>query len=329
MTRVIRPTALKRLKATYRSDGVLLPRIERHVMKTPQMDVRPADHSLAFMHPSDMSKPDWCHRHDYYRIVGTPEGKAARVNPSFRMENALAEGHTIHDKYQRWLWEMGVLWGMWLCLECGHRFGALSPKICQFCLSTRIIYKELPLRRNQMKVEGHADAAVHAEWFRGLVEVKSIGIQTLRFEAPRLYNRYQDGESAEDIWWKIQRPFGSHLRQGMLYLWMAWPTYEQIVFIYESKFHQQTKEFVVQYNRNLIEPILEQVKAVSHGVKSGTPPERPSWAEDAVSKVCVSCVYRNTCWQLGANVDTEADDPPKILVRRARSVTRRRALLKA
>ena len=299
-------------------------------MKTPQLDVRPADHSMSFMHPSDMAKADWCLRHDYYRIVGTPVERTAKANPSFRMENALAEGHTIHAKYQQWLWDMGVLWGEWLCLECGHRFGALSPKGCQFCLSTRIIYKELPLRRKQYLVEGHADAAVHAEWYRGLVEIKSIGIQTLRFEAPRLYNLYQDGQSAEDIWWKISRPFASHLRQGQLYLWMTWPTYEQIVFIYESKFHQQTKEFVVQYNKNYIEPVLEQARAVSHGVKAHTPPERPLWAEDPEGKVCASCEYRGTCWQIeGASVEPQADDPPKVIVRRARATTRRRALLKA
>ena len=37
------------------------------------------------------------------------------------MENVFAEGHAIHAKYQTWLWEMGVLFGDWLCLDCGHR----------------------------------------------------------------------------------------------------------------------------------------------------------------------------------------------------------------
>ena len=58
-------------------------------------------------------------------------------------------------------------------------------------------------------VEGHADAAVHFPDWRGLVEIKSIGIRTLAFEAPRLYQRYLDGESAESIWDSIGHPFGS------------------------------------------------------------------------------------------------------------------------
>jgi hypothetical protein len=296
-------------------------------MKSPQLDIRPDDHSLTHMHPSDMAKPDWCGRQDYYRIIGAPIGKGQRANPSFRMENVLAEGHTIHAKYQTWLWEMGVLWGDFLCLDCGHKWGALSPKSCQFCRSERLAYRELSLRRTQMKVEGHSDAAVHAEWFRGLVEIKSIGIQTLRFESPRLYNRYQNGESAEDIWFSIQRPFGTHLRQGQLYLWMTWPVYEQIVFIYESKFTQNVKEFVVDYNKNIIAPILEVAREVSHSLKTGEPPQRPPWAEDPVSKVCRSCVYRRTCWNLGESSDgAQENGPAPVRVQRATSARRRRAL---
>ena len=118
-------------------------------------------------------------------------------------------------------------------------------------------------------VEGHADAAVHLPDDRCLVEIKSIGIRTLAFEAPRLYQQYLDGKSAEDIWMSINHPFGTHMRQGQLYLWMAWPAYEQIVFIYESKFHQQTKEFVVEYNKTFIAPLLETAKDVSQGSTSG------------------------------------------------------------
>ena len=59
------------------------------------------------MHPSDMAKKDWCGRHDYYRIVGTPPEKNSKANPSFRMSNVFAEGHAIGGKYQQWMWETG------------------------------------------------------------------------------------------------------------------------------------------------------------------------------------------------------------------------------
>ena len=324
----LRPTALKRLKDTYRdTKGILLPQVERHVMKT-LTDARPADHSMQFMHPSDLCKPDWCPRHDYYRIVGTPSEKKASANPSFRMSNVWSEGTAIHAKFQQWLWEMKVLFGDWECRECGHRYGALSPTECQFCQSPRLTYREVPMRKNQMMVEGHADGAIHADWYRGLIEIKSIGVNSWRFDAPRLWNRYEAGESAEEIWKSINRPFASHLRQGQLYLWLSWPAYEQIIFIYESKFHQQTKEFLVTYNKSLIDPILEDVRDVSQSVRAGMPPDRPSWATDPVVKVCTGCEYRGTCWQLGAhNGSTEASPRTKeVVIARGSSYRRKRAL---
>ena len=327
--RVIRHTALSRLKDTYRSRDVLLPQIERHVMRQMKSEGRPADHSMEFMHPSDMAKTEWCGRHDYYRIVGTPPEKVSQANPSFRMANVFAEGHAIEGKYQQWLWDMGVLVGDFRCKECGHRWYDTSPKACQFCLSERLVYAEYPMRHGRYMVEGHADAAVHLPDWRSLVEIKSIGIRTLAFEAPRLYNRYLDGESAEDIWMAISHPFGTHMRQGQLYLWMMWPIYEQITFIYESKFHQQTKEFVVGYNKTFIAPILETAKEVSQGVRAGIAPDRPLWASGPEGKVCVSCVYRSTCWDIHAEHPQATESASSVIVKRSTGYRRGRALRKA
>jgi hypothetical protein len=322
-----KPSALQRLKDTYKDDGVVLPAMQRHVMR--QMSdaaPRPDDHSLDFMHPSDMCKPDWCGRHDFYRMLGTPYEKEDLANPSFRMGNSWTEGHKIHDKYQNWLTEMGVLWGTWECQECGHWFGALAPTECQFCRSPRLRYREVPLRRTQMMVEGHADGAIHDldDW-SGLIEIKSIGIQTLRFEAPRLFNRYHDdNETLESVWWKINRPFPSHLKQGQLYLWLSWPRYEQIVFIYESKWNQEVKEFVVQYNKSTIAPILETAKEVSQCIRQGLIPDRPVWVGGPDGKVCKSCEYRSKCW--GLVVKPSAPEPTPVRVLKATSRDRKKAL---
>jgi hypothetical protein len=326
VTRTLKTTAQQRYKDTFKDDGVVLPAMERHVMR--QLATKAPDLTQDYMHPSEMSKPNWCGRHDYYRISGLPPEGEGLANPSFRMSNAFSEGHTIHEKYQRWLWEMGVLWGMWECRECGHIFGALSPTECQFCRSERLTYREVALRRERIKVEGHSDGAVHKldDW-SGLIEVKSIGIQTIRFEAPRLYNRYMDGnETLESLWWKINRPFASHLKQGQLYLWLAWPRYEQICFIYESKFNQATKEFVVTYNKDMIASILETAKEVSQCLRVGMTPDRPIWAEDSTGRVCRSCEYRRTCWDLGElDEPTKTNDSP-VRVRRANSARRKRTL---
>jgi hypothetical protein len=105
---------------------------------------------------------------------------------------------------------------------------------------------------------------------------------------------------------------------------MAWPRYEEIVFIYESKFNQATKEFVVQYNPDLIAPMLEGARFVDRALERGRPPARPLWAEDADSKVCKSCEYRRTCWQLGAKSDDAQTNDPKGTVRVQRTTAAKR-----
>jgi len=322
--RAMRPSALKRLKDTYKGDDRILPSLERHVMRAMANDGADRRHDV--MHPSEMAKKDWCGRHDYFRIIGTPSEKESMANPSFRMNNVFAEGHQIHGKYQDWLWEMGVLHGAWLCLSCHLVWTDTSPRQCPTCSSPRLMYREVPLFRDL--VGGHSDGAVHGldDW-DGLIEVKSIGMGTLRMEAPRMYQRYLDGETLENVWWKIQRPFTTHIKQGQLYLWMSWPRYEEICFLYESKFHQQVKEFVVAYNPATIAPILETAREVTRAVAQGLPPSRPSWAEDSDSKICKSCPYRRACWNLGApHVTTQADDPAPVRVLRSTPAKRRRAL---
>ena len=102
--------------------------------------------------------------------------------------------------------------------------GRKSPERCQFCLSDRLAYMEVPLKRKQILIEGHADAAVHTRWYRGLIEVKSIGIRTLRFEAPRLYQQVpRTARRSRTCGGRSTAPSPAHLKQGQLYLWMAWP----------------------------------------------------------------------------------------------------------
>jgi len=192
------------------------------------------------------------------------------------------------------------------------------------------MYREVPLQRGL--VGGHSDGAINNlnEW-DGLIEVKSIGMGTLRMEAPRMHQRYLDGETLENIWWKIQRPFTTHVKQGMLYLWMSWPRYEEIAFIYESKFHQQVKEFVVAYNPQIIAPILEKAREVEVAVRNNLPPEPPEWAASADSRICKSCPYRRTCWSLEApDESTQENDPaPAVRIKRTTAAKRKRAVRSA
>jgi hypothetical protein len=327
MTRTIKRSALKRLKASYRADSgnALLGPLTRHVMRKQAAEEgfnsTGEERRSDVMHPSDMSRPDWCPRHDYYRIIGAPQGKVSQANPSFTMANILTEGTNIHTKYQTWLWEMGVLFGWWYCNECSCYWEALAPNECPHCGSARIEYREVPLLNEWAMVAGHSDGAVHGLLDEDvLIEVKSIGIRSLAFEAPRLYEQYVKGAPAADIWFQINRPFGSHLKQGMFYLWLAAGRYNKIFFIYESKFNQQVKGFMVKYNPHLIVSQLNDIKDVAQGVRAGIAPDHPPWAAPD-GPICQSCTYRRTCWDIKGN---HVEDDQKENIRVVRTIGRKR-----
>lgn len=311
-------TVLKNLKDTYKRQDVLLPRIERHVLK---LASQPSERRSDILHPSAMAKSKWCGREDFYRITGLSPDYKERPH-SFRMENVFDWGHSIHRKYQRWLWEMDILWGRWHCKECKFTWFGTSPHECDLCHGTRLQYKEVPLESPELMIAGHADGVVENR----ILEIKTIGINTLRYEAYSLYERYiEEQMTPDELWFLIKRPFGSHIRQAMIYLHVARSAYphlnlDEIIFLYEWKPTQEVKEFVVQYNPDLISRTLQMAADVATAVQQGTVPERPEWA-DIDGKVCGSCGYRNTCW----GKDPE-EAKPSIRVKRSNSARRSRAL---
>ena len=59
---------LRDLKDTYKRTDILLPALERHVLKKVDEEEPRSD----IMHSSEMAKAQWCGRHDYYRTAGQP-----------------------------------------------------------------------------------------------------------------------------------------------------------------------------------------------------------------------------------------------------------------
>lgn len=324
----ITPKATERFKDTYKGTGLLLPAIQRHVMR--QAAAHVSDRSDKVLHPSEMCKKDWCPRHDYYRILGTPAQTTKESNPSFQMENVFTEGHRIHDKYQNWLNRMGILDGMWKCRSCDHYWWDTSPNCCPVCFQLNPRYREIPLVNDDLMIQGHADGAISngGDWMDleepMLLEIKSVGVGTLMFEAPLLHQRYVDGASLDHIWRDIKTPFATHIKQATLYWWLSNSRYTNILFLYECKWNQQVKEFLVTPKIGWIQDILDSAKEVAQGVRATIPPYRPLWADPSAKK-CLTCPYSNTCWETQSGTDTESADSTVTVVRSS-SVRRKRAL---
>jgi hypothetical protein len=232
---------------------------------------------------------------------------SGRPNPastsSFTLENIFAEGNSIHAKWQRWLSETGLLWGDWRCSICGVIVkDSIRPDHIydNGCIGTKFVpmptvvpeiehvyphdwrYKEVTLHSTSHKVSGHADGGLVKH--NCLIEIKSLGIGSLRFEAPSLLeqNTHEIGSrkvvDIDGIWKNLHRPLLSHVKQGNIYLWMAKEMslpFDSIVFLYEFKANQQAKEFQIHMSEDILAPMLDRAAEIELCLTKGVPPACP------------------------------------------------------
>lgn len=235
-------------------------------MRQPESDRR-----TDVLHPSEIIKADWCHKYAYYLLNG---GKAKKEKPNLRLQNIFDEGHFIHAKWQNRLADMGVLYGNWYCETDNLYQWGISSEINS---GTSVFeYKEVPLVHEPLRIHGHADGWVKGLGDDCLIEIKSIGAGTLRFEAPELL--YDADGDLTKAWKNIRRPFRTHLLQGQMYLELAKRQFgndapNEIVFIYELKADQDYKEFTIKSDYYVVERVFNAAQKVIDAVEAGVSPD--------------------------------------------------------
>jgi len=307
-----KPTGnLAAFAATQKQKTALIGDIQAHVVKKSSQD-----HSRRqdIIHPSEMAKSDLCPRAIVYRISGAEPSNDKTPN-GHHLETIFQEGHDIHSKWQTWLAEMGRLWGKWWCPACGKTewgTGALSCEGRDLEDGSHeghspvlMEYREVPLDAEvELMMAGHADGAVPD--IKAFIEIKSIGLGTLRMEEPDLVRqntkKTDDGKKVVDydsIWKGLKRPLKSHRIQAGIYLAIAkilgWD-YDRMVFIYENKANQQTKEFVIRYPAELVDPLIDTAKDIKWAVENGRLLDRPEGFTKQL-KPCSDCIFRDLCWE--------------------------------
>ena len=278
-----------------KSNQRLLPKIEA-ALAIEQAN-RNAHRDTVHLHPSEMAKDDWCPRSSWYKITGVEESDARAFN--LKSMNIFAEGHNIHDKWQRWMWAAGGLAGKWKCQDCAHVWEATSPDECPACLATNIRYAEVPISSDQYRIIGHADGLWVDSEGTAVVEIKSVGLGTIRWDAPRLYEGYADGDlSLDELWKRIKRPLTTHRRQVNLYMHCL--GIHKAIVIYEWKPSQDVKEFQLSYDKELVRPMLNGAEEVIRHLEAGVVPLKPSSATHKSCQFCRFCPYKNHCWSKDA-----------------------------
>lgn len=265
------------------------------------------------IHPSEMSKSTWCQRQTLLRISDTPvDDDYEQGRLYWRLASIFEEGHDIHEKHQRAFWEMGNLYGMWLCARCEHRWWALAPAVCESCASLHIEYREVPISFPEYHIIGHTDGLhIDDDEVHRNLEMKSIGIRSIEMEIPGVYKTWKEtGAGIDALWASIKIPFPSHQRQGQIYMAtlraMGFAVTETL-FIYEFKANQDLKGFVVKYNERAAQKILSQAKEIFEARESGTMIDRPDWATPK-SKECKECPWKALCWENDGVQDQATDE---------------------
>jgi hypothetical protein len=257
---------LKSYLAAKKKPSRLLGDIERHLL------IQPAgDRSTTVLHPSEIIKRDWCKRASYYLLTGVPK---KQDKPSFKLQSIFDTGHAVHAKWQRYFQEMGVMHGKFKCNACDGITVGTSPQECEHCNAPwyKLVYDEVTLYDNELRIKGHTDGWVKGIGEDCLIEIKTVGPGTIRFEAPHLMSEANgDFMKAFDM---VKSPFAPHMLQGQMYLELMkrmGHEVNEIVFIYELKADQAMKEFTMKANYEYVEHIFNGAKRVVDAVEAGEP----------------------------------------------------------
>jgi hypothetical protein len=171
---------------------------------------------------------------------------------------------------------MGFLYGNYLCRDHGMTLGFGECSANKECPTE---YMEMTLVSKKHKIVGHTDGWVKNLGNDFLIEIKSIGTGTIRFEAPSLLS--QANNDLDTAWRHIRQPFKTHMLQGQVYLHLCHLMVEEglvdvapkeIVFIYELKSNQDYKEFVVAYDPEYVTDIFDSALDVAWAVDNDRPP---------------------------------------------------------
>lgn len=252
--------------------------IERHLLSRP-----PGNRRTDVLHPSEIIKRNWCKRASYFLLKG--HTKIAE-KPNLRLQSIFDEGHAIHAKWQNWFQEMGVLHGKFECRACLGITWGTSPEKCEHCGCDRLLYDEVALVDDELRIAGHTDGWVKGIGDDTLIEIKSIGPGTIRSEQPDLF---KDADNDFMKAWKdVRRPFSSHILQGQMYLELMkrmGHDVNEIVFIYELKADQDYKEFAIRADYELVRHVFDGAAQVVAAVEANNAPK----CNNNVGGTCPQC----------------------------------------
>jgi hypothetical protein len=238
--------------------------VDRYLMARPK-----DDRNMLVIHPSAMASKTWCHREQYFLLMGF-EPKNEHHGLAKRL--VFDTGHAAHSRWQEWFGEMDKIKGIWKCTDCKFEWTGIRS---EHEAGHEVAYHEVPVRSEMHRIAGKADG-----WLVGfggdlLLEIKTLGEGSFRWYAPDLLAK-ANGDHRE-AWKNLEAPFIEHVLQAQIYLKlleiMEVPDAPQeIVFIYEAKWSHEVKEFFVQKSDFGVTELFDQALEILKAVDAKIPP---------------------------------------------------------
>jgi hypothetical protein len=251
---------LKKFLEVGKKQSRVLTTVERHLITKPAPNDRRSD----VLHPSAMVKDDWCHRSSYFQLLGFPP-PPSKYRVTLSQKRVFQTGHDIHAGWQSIFQEMGTLYGIYECYKCGLKEWGMADAKCPICDTTNFLYREVSLQYDLLRISGHADGILLGFGEPLMLEIKSLGAGTFRFESPQLFAEHNGDLDA--MWKAFDAPFMSHIKQAQMYMKLAeliglQHQPQEALFLYENKSNQTHKEFVVAKSDFGISHLLEEAAQI-------------------------------------------------------------------
>jgi len=247
----------------------VLPSVERFVLSAPE-----SPRKTDVLHPSEMSKPDWCHRASYFLLKGAP---APVKTYAFKTKMIFETGHRMHDMWQDLFYKQGTLYGNWRCIRCSFPYSnTLGFEVCPSCQDSQLKYQEVPLKSDdKYRISGHCDGILVGYGAPLLLEIKTVGAGSFRYEMPDLF--YKHNGDFSKMWSEIDTPFMSHNLQAQIYMRLIedMPKIEhkpqEAVFIYHGKPNDEVKELVIPKSNFGVDELFEAAAKIVKAVNNDSP----------------------------------------------------------
>lgn len=270
------------------------------------------DRDYTYFHASEWDK---CHRqiaYHYYYAKGwiSVDRSSLKIDPV--SQRIFDNGHWMHDRWRLYLEKSGALMGVWVCEKCNtkhgdkEKLGVLKPSHCNICDHEKIHYEEISLFNEETWWGGHVDAVIDVELFRkyqlnlafnGNIPENYQGTETNSYEDKYLLVDFKtiNPRSYNDL----TAPMSDHITQMQIYLFLTGLKYGK--FIYEDKWTQNTKEYLVVRDDNLIavkkEESFNLKYTLTHTNSQGLRVLPARAYQERTHRNCLQCQFRGHCWK--------------------------------